>query len=299
MWCEAPLPTPGGSRAAPRVPPRRPAPAPRSLHGPARSGRPSAACRAGTRSPLRRCPARPARPRLPHRRHHPAHERRYHERQRDRARRSSARRTSAAVPVAVSRCAIPAAPRGSAAGPPRSARPRRSAGAGSLRSAISTMLSRSPASSGGVARVGDHRARPRRLHLADDPHASPPSAARSSRYGRCAGQQLVEHHAERVDVGRGGDRLAAHLLGAGVVRASAARTPVRVRPARRRRRRRAAWRCRSRAASRSPSAVTRMLRRLEVAVHDEVAGARDCTARADLPEQRAAARRAERVRASQ
>ena len=42
------------------------------------------------------------------------------------------------------------------------------------------------------------------------------------------GEQLVEHHAQRVDVGRGGDRLAADLLGAGVVRASAARTPVRV-----------------------------------------------------------------------
>ncbi len=75
--------------------------------------------------------------------------------------------------------------------------------------------------------------------------------------GPAAGQELVEHHAQRVDVAGRRDRLALDLLGAGVFRrqhqlaaAGQARPPRRARRCRRppRRRRRSAWRSRSRSA---------------------------------------------------
>ena len=112
-----------------------------------------------------------------------------------------------------------------------------------------------------------------------------------SRCGPRPGEQLVEQDAERVDVGRRRDRLAPHLLRRRVLRRQ------RPREARSPRRRRlvassvaAASRCRSRAASPRPSAVTRMFEglrsrwttRLRCAYCDRVA---------DLGEQRAAAAR--------
>ncbi len=103
------------------------------------------------------------------------------------------------------------------------------------------------------------------------------------------GQQLVEQQPELIHVGRGRDRLAAHLLGAGVFgRQDAA-------PARsgsRRRRRppaRAASRCRSRAASRRRRPSTRMFDGLRSRWTTSRRCA-CCTAAQTLLEQRRAAR---------
>ena len=69
-------------------------------------------------------------------------------------------------------------------------------------------------------------------------------------HGMQAGKQFIEKHAQEIDVGRGGDRLSKHLLGAGSIRASISARWQPWRPAAYWRGRPGSWRCRSRAASR-------------------------------------------------
>ena len=114
---------------------------------------------------------------------------------------------------------------------------------------------------GGARRPRARRARPRGL------------AARQP-VRVAAGQQLVEHDAERVDVARGASPARRGPARGWRTRASSARSPVCGRASRSRSAAPAAWRCRSRAASARPSAVDQDVRRLEVAVDDQVAGAR-------------------------
>ena len=75
------------------------------------------------------------------------------------------------------------------------------------------------AASPGGSRIdaGDRRARTHRLRFADDAHDVGRRAA-GEPIRQPAGEQFVEQHAERVDVGGRGHRLAANLLGAGVFR---------------------------------------------------------------------------------
>ena len=87
-------------------------------------------------------------------------------------------------------------------------------------------LSRSPH---GGARSRQARQRLRGAPAVERPPARKLGSVRGARSRRqrgtgtgAAAQQLVEHDAQRVDVGGGGDRLAAELLGRGVVRASSA-----------------------------------------------------------------------------
>ncbi len=68
-----------------------------------------------------------------------------------------------------------------------------------------------------VGRVRDSGAGARRHRLADHPRHVDRRPARDA-IGPPAGEQLVEQYAERVDVGRGRHRIAANLLGAGVLR---------------------------------------------------------------------------------
>jgi hypothetical protein len=88
--------------------------------------------------------------------------------------------------------------------------------------AISTMLSRSPltvrAASGGRFRIrGTYHARRLRILLADDPcHLERTGRVQLER--ALAGQQFIEQNTQCVDVGGSGDLIAAHLLGAGVLR---------------------------------------------------------------------------------
>ena len=79
--------------------------------------------------------------------------------------------------------------------------------------------------------------------------------SRFSRYGRVAGEQFVQQHAQRIDVGARADRPAGDLLGRRVVRRQRARACC-VSSARLRCRPRAVWRCRSRAACTWPAAST-------------------------------------------
>ena len=72
---------------------------------------------------------------------------------------------------------------------------------------------------GGIGRhlgVEDGQARPQRLGLAHHPGDVGDGPAGDA-VRPAAGEQLVEQHAQRVDVGGGGHRLAAHLFGAGVL----------------------------------------------------------------------------------
>ena len=101
-----------------------------------------------------------------------------------------------------------------------------------------------------AAELGDHHlARPHRIVHADRALELQLAVAQEP-VRRAARQQLVQQHAERVDVGRGGDGAAQHLLGSGVLRSEDALLQPRHRhacatgsPAP------AASRCRSRAAS--------------------------------------------------
>ena len=67
-----------------------------------------------------------------------------------------------------------------------------------------------------VGQLRDRRARPDRNRFAHHPRDVGGRPARQA-VGQPPGQQLVQQHAQRVDVGRRGHRLAAHLLGAGVL----------------------------------------------------------------------------------
>ena len=77
-------------------------------------------------------------------------------------------------------------------------------------------MSRSPRKLLPELRIGDQAARPRHVGLHDRLFQRGARLALEL-VGAAAGQQLEQHHAERVDVGRGADRLAEDLLRRGVV----------------------------------------------------------------------------------
>ena len=186
----------------------------------------------------------------------------------------------------------------------------RSARCGFFFSALATMLSRSPRSGARARRACV--ARLRAISVTGVGHArwyrgrrseTAAGARRRStrRYrpapGRVAdrmapAEQEVQQHAERVDVGGGGDRRAGELLGRGVLRRQrdpprasvcVAASPDRPRP-------RAAWRCRSRAASPCRRRVTSTLDGLRSRCTIRLACA-CATAASTSQEQRAGARR--------